>query len=572
MVDNDDKYAEDEENLTQVRSIIKQLNDDKPSKEKSREVVVRADGTKVVRVTKKRRVMMTAADHRRSDRRQVAFVLLGLVVLAALATGVLFFRMAGMSGSSYMATCQTELQQRWGASEVSMEGAGVEGTSLSLESLVAEFPEESMLQRVELYGIEAQLNMMSFFTKVLEGEEVKIDRAVIQLRPGTDMRMPVQAGADMWRFLRADCKDLTVRFGDNEHGGPMELLHAQAYMYYPQSSRAFSVVMLSGGKLAIRNWKTISISEGKARLSAAGITDFSLSGNADVSNDKVEQLRTSISFAGKVENGTSFSGPYSVESDNMSLADFTNGRFAEFLTARTVAVSHGRIGDKATVELVADGDASPVFRGEWQLKDICLSSFPALMAITEHIVPAKRRLYNPLSLHRGYVVLGGQDGSVSISLPIGAVQERDLASLQGKLEVNSKNELSGELEYGIPAVLPRVEYPDGQPDPIFLESGEWAWLRTQVKGMGNMPSDDMAEIEARAQAARASRPARIPFDQIDINRLSEQMGATSSPNSSSQSPEQAPQEGDSGANDFPGNSFNPFEMNSENPFASPFPF
>ena len=68
MVDNDDKYAEDEENLTQVRSIIKQLNDDRPSKEKHREVVVRADGTKVVRVTKKRRVMMTSADHRRINR------------------------------------------------------------------------------------------------------------------------------------------------------------------------------------------------------------------------------------------------------------------------------------------------------------------------------------------------------------------------------------------------------------------------------------------------------------------------------------------------------------------------
>ena len=168
MVDNGNKYAADEEDLTQVRSIIKQLNDDKPATEKHREVVVRADGTKVVRVTKKRRVMMTAADHRRKNRKHVLLVVLSFFVVAALATGVLFFRMAGMTGSGYVAACQSELQQRWGASSLQLEGPGVEGTTLSLNSLVAEFPEESMLQRVELNGVEVKLDMMSFFTKVFE--------------------------------------------------------------------------------------------------------------------------------------------------------------------------------------------------------------------------------------------------------------------------------------------------------------------------------------------------------------------------------------------------------------------
>ncbi|MBR5878516.1 MAG: hypothetical protein IKY91_03110 [Akkermansia sp.] len=579
MVDNDDKYASDEESLTQVRSIIKQLNEDKPATEKNREVVVRADGTKVVRVTKKRRVMMTAADHRRRSRRQIAFALVGVVILAALAVGVLFFRMAGMTGNAYVAACQAELQQRWGASAVQLEGAGVEGTSLHLTSVVAEFPESSMLQRVELSGVEAKLDMMSFFTKVLEGEELEVDRVLIQLRPGAVMQMPAQNGADMWRFARVSCKDFSVRFGDTGQDGPMELRNAQAYMYYPQKNRVNSVVMLRGGKLAIRNWKTVSISGGKARLSATGITDFTISGSTDVATDTVEQRRTTIAFAGRIEDAAGFDGPYSVESDNMSLADFTNGRFAEFLTARTVAVSHGKISDKATIQLVGSGEAVPAFRGEWHLKDISLSSFPALMAITEHIEPGKRRFYNPLSLHRGYVVLGAQDGSVSVSLPEGAVLERDLVNLQGKIELNSSNELSGTLDYGVPVALTRVEYPDGLPDPVFQASGEWAWLRTHVKGLGNMPGDDMAEVEARAQVARADRPARIPFDQIDINRLSEQLGSGQSGVQSTFAPEPvaAPQGGDDtkspasdSSNPFEEN--NPFEEKKEDPFSNPFPF
>ena len=568
MVDNDDKYAGDEESLTQVRSIIKQLNEDKPATEKNREVVVRADGTKVVRVTKKRRVMMTAADHRRRNRRQVILVILGLIAVVALAVGVLFFRMVGMTGSGFVASSQAELQQRWGASLLQMEGAGVEGTSLRLTSLVAVFPEESMLQRVELNGVEAKLSMMSFFTKVLEGEELKVERVVIQLRPGATMKMPVQNGADLWRFMRVDCKDFSVKFGNAGQEGPVELRNAQAYMYYPQKSHASCVVMLRGGSLAVKNWKTVRIAEGKARVSAAGITDFTISGSTDVATDTVEQRRTSIVFAGKIEESSDFAGPYSVESDNMSLSDFTGGRFSEFLTARTVAVSHGKISDKATIELAGSENDSPAFRGEWHLKDICLSSFPALMAITEHIEPGKRRLYNPLSLHRGYVVLGAQDGGVSVAMPEGAVLERDLVNLQGKIELSSCNELTGSLDYGVPAVLTRVEYPDGQPDPIFQQGGEWSWLRTQVKGLGNMPGDDMAEIEARAQSARANRPARIPFDQVDINRLSEQMNAAPSQAVPAYTPAQAP-ETDASSSD---SSFNPFAEKKEDPFSTSAPF
>ena len=570
MVDNDDKYAGDEESLTQVRSIIKQLNEDKPATEKNREVVVRADGTKLVRVTKKRRVMMTAADHQRRNRKQVALVLMGLILLLGIAAALLFFRMTSMTGSAYLAASQAELQQRWGASSVQIEGAGIEGTSLQLSSLVAEFPEDCMIQRVELNGVEARLSMMSFYAKVLEGTELKVERALIQLRPGAVMKMPLQQGADMWRFQRMDCKSLTVQFGEAGQDGPLALQNTQAYMYYPQKTHASSVVMLRGGNLFVKNWKSVRIAEGKARLSNAGVTDFSLTGTTDVSTDMVEQRRTSISFAGSIAAESDFCGPYSVESDNMSLADFTDGRFAEFFTARTVSVAHGKIKNKSTIQLDAAGACSPVFRGNFHLKDICLSSFPALMAITEHIEPGKRRLYNPLSLHRGYVVLGAQEGTVSLEMPEGGMVERDLVCLRGRIELADSNELSGSLEYGIPSILTRVEYPDGQPDPIFQQSGEWSWLRTRVKGLGNMPGDDMTEVEARADIARRDRPARIPFNQIDIDRLTEQLRSGSSP---SAMPAQTPAQSGEAAGEEPATSpFNPFSERSEDPFSTTLPF
>lgn len=576
MVDNDDKYSEEEENLTQVRSIIKQLNEEKPSTEKRREVVVRADGTKVIRVTKKRRVMLTAADYKRRDRRQMLFAALGCFVLMLVATAFFFFRMASMTGGAYVTAAQAELQQRWGAASVQIEGAGIEGSTLKLDSIVAEFPTGGMLQRVELHGIEAKLNMMSFITRVLEGDELQIQQAIVQLHPGAAMKMPTQNGSDMWRFGRVNCHDFSVSFGASADEGPMAISHTQAYMYYPDKVRNANVVIFREGKLAIRGWRTVNISEGKARIDASGIPDFSMSGTTDATSDAVEQRRTSIAFNGKMEDAADFTGPYAVGSINMSLADFTGGRFEEFFTARTAAGLQRKNENPFTIRLTAAGEAAPEFAGELQLKDICVKSFPALMSLTEHIVPDKRRFYNPILLNRGYVRLEQKDGGMSLSMPEGALLERDIINLQGAVSVNAQNELSGNLEYGLPSILTRVEYPDGLPDPIFRMSGEWSWLRTRVKGFANMPGDDMAEIEARAEIARRDRPARIPFDEIDVEKLAGQLGEGETLETQ---PEEQPETPKPGSIDdrkfFEGQGLddsNPFEEKTEDPFAPSSPF
>lgn len=566
MVDKDDSYNDEEENLTQVRGIIKQLNEDKPSQERRREVVVRADGSKVIRVTRKKRVMLTAADKGRRSRRCFFLVLVSLFLVAVLAAGFLFYRMSSMSSSAYMASCQSALQSAWGATSVQMEGAGVEGTTLRLNTVVAEFPESSMLERVELSGVEAELDILSFIDGVIKGEALSMERALLVLRSGTRMEMPAFQGRELWRFRRVDCKDLTVQFA-GEEPGCVALRNTHAYMYYPDKARSSSIVMLEQGTLDIKGWKSVRIREGKAHVTNSGIDDFSFSGTTDDASTAVEQRRTSIAFAGKIAQGAGFAGPYAVETDNMSLADFTGGRFEEFFTARTVAVTHGKLTGKSTIEL---SGPSPVFQGEFHLKDICLSSFPALMAITEHIEPSKRRRYNPLSLHRGWVVLRQEADTLSLELPRGAMLERDLVELKGVISLNAGNEMSGELSYGIPLPLARVEYPDGHPDPIFTQQTEWAVLSTKLRGRGNMPGDDMSEVEARAAAERRSRPERIPFNQLDVNKLTEQLLAPQSSGGGLSSPLDSPAQ----TPDAPLRTLdesNPFET-KEDPFAPAVPF
>lgn len=562
MTDKDDIYEDEEEGLTQVRHIIKQLNEDKPSKERHREVVVRADGTKVVRVTKKRKVMLSARDKHRASRKRFLLALAAVFVLLVLMVAFMMYRMAAMSSRSYLEESQTRLQQLWGASAVTVEGAGMEGTSFHLTNLVAEFPEPCMIERVELAGIETNLELGGFLSEMLKAEELKIDRALVVLRKGAQMQMPLQQGKDMWDFRRISCQDFTVQYSDGQDS-PLMLKNAQAYMYYPHVSHASSVVILKEGVLHIKGWKSVNVRDAKVHVSSAGIDDFSLHGTTDTSSDVAEQRRTSIRFGGKMAAGASMCGPFAVEADNMSLADFTRGRFEDIFTARTVAVSQGKLSDKATICFDA-AQNEPVFNGEFHLKNICLSSFPALQAITEHIDPAKRRLYNPLSVPRGYVCLDAHDDAMSLVLPDDGVVERDLATLSGKITLNGNNELSGELDYGIPMLLARAEYPDGRPDPIFQQSGDWAVLRTRLSGKGNMPSDDMPEIEARAVIARRDRPERIPFNELNLDQLTEQVKSGLQPAPAVQNPFEEPAQKQTPSD-------NPFETN-EFLFNSDVPF
>lgn len=250
MVDKEDKYKDEEEELTQVRSIIKHLNEENPSRESSREVVVRADGSKVVRVRKKRRVMLSARDvQRRGRKRMVQGLLILLFMLAALVF-VLFYRMSVMSSSAYLADSQVELQQRWGAESIRVEGAGLEGTKLHLEILEAKFPESCMIERVELFGVSAEVELSSFFVNRLKGDELKVERALLVLRHGASMQMPKQQGESMWRFRRVNCDSLTVLF-QNEKEGPLQIRNAQAYMYYPHANQFTNVVMLRDRKSVV---------------------------------------------------------------------------------------------------------------------------------------------------------------------------------------------------------------------------------------------------------------------------------------------------------------------------------
>ncbi|MBQ3144607.1 MAG: hypothetical protein IJB89_08850 [Akkermansia sp.] len=551
MAKNDDKYDSEDESQTQVRDIIRRINEEKPSQAKRREVVVRPDGTKVIRVTKKRRVMMTEKDIRKRSRKHlVAFISIAFLALCVV-SAFFFYRMAVMSGESYLQSRVDEFRKAWGAESVRVVGTGISGTTLHISSIVAEFPDDCLLEQVELHDLSAELSAESFFREIAQSGVLKIKRANFILRPeARQMQMPVLNGKPVWKFDRMECDDFSVSWGRGEFSR-FQLRNGKAHLYYPRSGRDNCVISCAQGTLMVKNWQTIYLTETKVHLSPIGIEDLYISGSVEMPTDETQQPRSSLAMRHRIANGEPLDGALQLRAVNMPFADFTGGRFETFFTART----SNRKSDELPSR-VAFTEAGPVFSGDFELEKIMVTSFPAITAMLEHIEPLKRRQYLPPTVEMGTVRLMTEGEDVSLELSENRVVTRDSLALKGKITINAANELSGTLTYGLPGILTRAEYTDGAPDPIFENKGEWTWLPTVLRGFANQPDDNMADIEALAVEARKSRPERLKFDTLDVNKLSEQMKLQDLDGGE---PSKKPGLEDVGADPFAEPSDNPFE-------------
>ncbi len=571
MSDKEDpKYTSEEDRNSQVRNIINQLNADKPSREKSREVVVRADGTKVVRVVKKRKIMMTRDEKYKRARKNFVYVLLGVLMVLGVLTGVVAYRFSQMSSQDYYDKLAVEIGRGLGAERIQLNGAELRGLVLNIANVVADFPEGSMVQRLEMSNINCELDSTSFFSGKLKSEEVKIERAKMVV-PATveKIAVPTWQGEDVWFVKRMFCKDFTCVYGSDE-SSPVSVLHSEAYLYYPTTSGKVRILSLKGGTFRMKAWRPLEILDAKVQVSS-GLENIKMRMTADVSREKGKEPSSYVEISGHLQDGASLSSALYLESSGMDFADFTSGRFSRVLAARTAAVPGRKLNTETTVVLPFASE-NPIFNGSFLLNDIKIATLPALLGIMEHIEPTKREDYLPLKLDRGRLTLKRNGEDMQISFAEEDFNKIDLIRMSGDISVNASNEISGTITYGIPSLLTYVEYPDGNSDPIFRDDGSTAWVTTTLSGMANSPTDNIEELESLADVARRDRPQRTPFANIDVDSIAESvLGDTPSADNANDADNPVNMDSAQPQESKPANnSGNPFEKKSQNPFENPF--
>ncbi len=571
----DSRYTNEKDRNSQVRNIISQLNAERPSHEKSREVVMRADGTKAVRVVKKRKVMVSRDEKNRRGRRSFVHALLVVVLLACLVGGFFAYRVSQFSSDSYYENLQTELARAWGADEVRFVGARLDGMVLRIDNVFVAFPQNKMVERLELSELSCPLSTASFFTGLLKADEVKIARGTLVLPEGVDkLDIPLMNGDDLWEIKRVSCPDFNCYIGSPQIGA-VSLEHVNAYMYYPGTSRDVRVVVLRGGKIHIKGMRPMEVLDAKVQVTPIALENIRVSATPDITREKDASPSSFVTISGHFSKGDALNTPMALDTENIDFSEFTNGRYSHILNARTVPSATGSNKPVARI-ILPFGMERPLFDGDFALRDIKVTPMPIMTAILDHIEPARRRLYLPLRIDRGRVSLTSSVEGMKLVFNQNEMRELDVMSMEGELTVNQNNELSGQISYGIPAALTHVEYPDGLADPLFRDDGTMAWVRATLSGTANAPADNTEELEAVAAEARKARPARTPFHHIDVDALVDQVQGESSSGTGEGASSTESENGDSNGvrplddENVPNNSGNPF-IDKGNPFDdSPF--
>ena len=532
-----EKYTSDADRVSQVRNIINQLNSDRPSHEKSREVVVRPDGTKCVRVVKKRRVVKSQEEKNKRARRNFVLGLLGVVLLALLLTGAFMFRVSQFSTEEYYKKLEQEIAMAFAAQQVQLVGARLNGYELSVDNVLVEMPENGMVRHVEMSGVKGNLGTTSFFTGVLKISELKIARVTVQLSADAQtLEIPTWKGEKLWDIARVECADFSCYAGE-EGSAPLVIKNTKAYMYSPGRASEARVLVMRGGAFKIKGWRPMEILESKIQISPVALENMRMRFTVETNRAANRQPGSYMEISGHILAGQPLTTQLQISTSNMNFADFTDGRFAGILSAKTEVLPKSDDVSSASVSLPFGTDR-PIFSGVFSLKDIKVTAMPALIAMLEHIEPAKRKAYTPLKIEHGRVNLEHKDGSMSLSFESDSFRQLDVVSMNGRISVSPENEISGTLDYGIPGMLTRVEYPDGQADPLFRDEGALAWVSTKLSGNSGAPTDNIEELEKAADELRRDRPQRTPFDSIDVEAISEQMLKDKGiePGSDSQSP------------------------------------
>lgn len=541
----DDKYTREGDNDSQVRSIINQLNSDHPSKEKKREVVVRPDGTKVVRVTKKRKVMVTNEEKKSRARRQFLISLIAIVLLLGGVFAFMSYRMSAMASESYLAEKQQELCQAWGAKSVRLVNARMDGMTLTVDRVEAVFPEGCVVQSFELDGVSAPLSLSSFFTGCYTSDNVEISSANIRLnRAVKTLNIPRWQGEEaLWSVRNVLCKQFNLSMGDAD-SSPVVIRNAEARMY--ESSASNHVVTLNRGTISFagmgkdlakeKSYK-FNLLDAKAFITTVCVEDIRVncqeitksqypgsSAYGDDANfaDKRELAVADFTLVGRIGGGESLYGPFKVEASSLPFSLFTQGLFDRVFDAELLA---NAVDGEPQVEMRLSENGAPVqFRGNMLLGNVIFkdTDLKARLVYSKHIADEiQNRKYSSLTFTQAVVKLSNDSSAMTLDIAPGSMEEKGTTDIAvyGQISIAKADAaagaedypISGQLVYSLPKKVLSYEYEEGIIDPIFAEDAtnkHRCTFTTKLSGSALLPQDNSEAQELAADNGKRSHLVR----------------------------------------------------------------
>lgn len=452
-------------------NIMRQLQEvDSKGVERKREVVIRPDGSKMIRVEKRRR---TYDDSARSEKNSglknkrllIALCIFILMVSAGL-TGGYLYRLASFNTEEYSSRLQGELAAAWGA-EVEITGVVMDGRVLKAARIQASFPAESCLAFVCLEGISGEISATALLMGKVKGESLNVNRTVIGVRPGyAKFTLPQTGKALPFVFQRytgprfeVGYAHETEPFALNKNDSPF-YLSAEAYIRTTMVGTEVEYVLdLSEQKLKIQGWPLMFMDAGSIILDGQGIRQLTFSGRLDKGalSQNPKEVSPCMITGGFRLGGDFRSRVWNLTGRNFPLEQLIGDGLASILKAR---IGEPQVEEKREMNL---SFALPV--GAEQKRPAMKGSSGSVIQATMQRLPVLNLLfhmterkadhgvtYNSPVFTSGSFFIESDGTDQTISLTQLSLFEQNFLGVDGALYVKG-GELSGQLVFKLPAYM-----------------------------------------------------------------------------------------------------------------------
>ena len=265
---------------------LKRGKRDKSGVEES-ELVTRPDGSKVMRVRKrKRRTDQSSHSSRIRQRRYGFFSAIGFVVLLVVSGVSLLLVMARFNSKGYREDIETSLSQSTGA-QVGLSDVSVNPIKSRVKSVEFTWPASGLPKTLKLSKLEAKLKIFSFLSSRLQGSELRAASGTMSMSPPEDTVSPlVTQGEEFLDFGSYRCSQFDLHYGTGADD-PLMRLRGSELTARPLTEGAGLRFTLSGGFVRFGNWSELKVNHGLGEWKKGSFSLLSLYARSGESGEAV---------------------------------------------------------------------------------------------------------------------------------------------------------------------------------------------------------------------------------------------------------------------------------------------
>lgn len=455
------------------------------------ELVTRADGSVAMKVRKRKR--RSHQPHKEEEKRRgkmkvFRIILAGVFLLLFLLSGIAL--LLYYNGSGFKESIKTKTA-KWTGANAEVQNLIVLPTSAKADRVLLDWPAGNYLKSSIFYGVDASLNIGSFFTGKWSGDNVVAGSGEIILKPADftgelTYSKPEAKEGFPFQFLNFRCQKLGFKA---LNGAGSHWLYVDKTEANLNKTAAGSQVRLLGGVVTFTGLKPLPI-----KRAAFEFHDGQMKCNEGEGNLESIKLGSElnpegyIALSGNIDLYANTTQAFSVKLNEMPLAEITANEFNRIIDGY-ISSSPGAFVN--TLSFVPNDFSTYKVKVAFQgakHHPIILKNFAFLETLNKEM---KERNFSDYKFIKGEgVFVQGENLTRLESLNL---EDNGALALRGTIELK-QGVLSGEIKLGIGAVISGSNRQTPAMKKLFSEEQSgYTWCTIHLSGTQFNPADDLAQ-------------------------------------------------------------------------------